>query len=295
MWSIPIKSAGDSNNVALVSESINFLKSSLEKTENGLVKIRGNKASENREQTAPGKAANNSTHLNHPATNIKDEAAMHMLLACKRNVILYDFFRIGMFSLAAHNQPSSEKHLVQLFADFQFLAKLLVKEVPQVTERTNETFEYFRETTQLLEEHGSISVRNGKVAILQDKDVSFSANMWRPILTAYWITSQFFVNYPDGNHERPLTEIVRQTQDNAAELVLTGDVKFYEVLSLDLLRNSVMALVELRVLKASKSVDGAVLISVPSSAKAVETCQKIGEFLDLPSNSSLFSSHLSKL
>jgi len=28
--------------------------------------------------------------------------------------------------------------LVQLFADFQFLAKLLVKEVPQVTERTNE-------------------------------------------------------------------------------------------------------------------------------------------------------------
>ena len=27
--------------------------------------------------------------------------------------------------------------LVQLFADFQFLAKLLVKEVPQVTERTN--------------------------------------------------------------------------------------------------------------------------------------------------------------
>jgi len=102
---------GDSNNVALVSESINFLKSSLEKTENGLVKIRGNKASENREQTAPGKAANNSTHLNHPATNIKDEAAMHMLLACKRNVILYDFFRIGMFSLAAHNQPSSEKHL----------------------------------------------------------------------------------------------------------------------------------------------------------------------------------------
>ncbi|XP_020605928.1 dihydroxyacetone phosphate acyltransferase-like [Orbicella faveolata] len=189
MWSIPIKSAGDSNNVALVSESINFLKSSLEKTENGLVKIRGNKASENREQTAPGKAANNSTHLNHPATNIKDEAAMHMLLACKRNVILYDFFRIGMFSLAAHNQPSSEKHLVQLFADFQFLAKLLVKEVPQVTERTNETFEYFRETTQLLEEHGSISVRNGKVAILQDKDVSFSANMWRPILTAYWVSN----------------------------------------------------------------------------------------------------------
>lgn len=33
---------------------------------------------------------------------------------------------------------------------------------------------------------------------------------------------QFFVNYPDGNHERPLTEIVKQVQDKAAELVLTG-------------------------------------------------------------------------
>ena len=35
-------------------------------------------------------------------------------------------------------------------------------------------------------------------------------------------------------------------------LFSSGDVKFYEVLSLDLLRNSVMALVELRVLKVSK-------------------------------------------
>ena len=31
-----------------------------------------------------------------------------------------------------------------------------------------------------------------------------------------------------------------------------GDVKFYEVLSLDLLRNSVMALADLRVLNSSK-------------------------------------------
>ena len=97
--------------MALVNESINFLKSSLEKTENGFVKIRDNKASENREQGTPGKASNKGTQLSHSATNIKDEAAMHMLLACKRNVILYDFFRIGMFSLAAHKQPSSEKHL----------------------------------------------------------------------------------------------------------------------------------------------------------------------------------------
>lgn len=97
--------------MALVNESINFLKSSLEKTENGFVKIRDNKATENSKQSAPGKGTNNGAHLDHSATNIKDEAAMHMLLACKRNVILYDFFRIGMFSLAAHKQPSSEKQL----------------------------------------------------------------------------------------------------------------------------------------------------------------------------------------
>ena len=109
---------GDSNNVALVSESINFLKSSLEKTENGFVKIRDNKASENKEPSTPGKATNDGTHLDHSATNIKDEAAMHMLLACKRNVILYNFFRIGMFSLAAHKQPSSEKHLGLLIIFF---------------------------------------------------------------------------------------------------------------------------------------------------------------------------------
>ena len=97
--------------MALVNESIDFLKSSLEKTENGFVKIRDNRARENRVPGTPTKATNNGAHLNHSATNIKDEAAVHMMLACKRNVILYDFFRIGMFSLAANKQPSSEKHL----------------------------------------------------------------------------------------------------------------------------------------------------------------------------------------
>ena len=50
-----------------------------------------------------------------------------------------------------------------------------------------QTFEYFRETTQLLEQHGSVNVKNGRVLLLQEKDVSFSANMWKPILTAYWV------------------------------------------------------------------------------------------------------------
>lgn len=290
MWDIPIKSAGDSNNVVLVDESIDFLKSSLEKTESGFVRIKECQTIGDKERTVPGTAATNS-----PARNIKDEAALHMLLACKRNVLLFHFFRTGMFSLAAQRQSASEKHLVQLFADFQFLAKLLVKEVPQVTERTNETFEYFRETTQLLEQHGSVNVKNGRVLLLQEKDVSFSANMWKPILTAYWITCHFFVNCPDGNHERPLTEILKQVQDKAAELVLTGDVKFYEVLSLDLLKNSLMALADLGVIKASKSADNGILISVPSSAKVAETCQKIGEFLDLPSTTAVFPAPLSKL
>lgn len=185
---------------------------------------------------------------------------------------------------------------VQLFADFEFLMKLLVQEVPPVTEQINENFEYFRETVQLLEHHGSINIRNGKVKILQEKDITFSADIWRPILTAYGITCQFFANFPDGIHEQPLSEIVKQIQDKAAELVLTGDVKFYEVLSLDLLRNSVMALADLQVLNSSKSVDGAVVISVASSSKVTETLHKIGEYLDLPcSASTLTLPQLSKL
>ena len=40
--------------------------------------------------------------------------------------------------------------LVRLFADFQFLAKLLVKEVPQVTERTNEVILCFHIRTTSL-------------------------------------------------------------------------------------------------------------------------------------------------
>ena len=95
----------------MVSESIDFLKSSLEKTENGFVKIRDNKVNESGVQSTPGKAANSSVHLDTSVTNIKDEAATHMLLACKRNVILFHFFRPGMLSLAAHKRQTSEKQL----------------------------------------------------------------------------------------------------------------------------------------------------------------------------------------
>ena len=97
---------GDSNNVVLVDESIDFLKSSLEKTESGFVRIKECQTTGDKERTVPGTAATNS-----PARNIKDEAALHMLLACKRNVLLFHFFRTGMFSLAAQRQSASEKHL----------------------------------------------------------------------------------------------------------------------------------------------------------------------------------------
>lgn len=293
MWSIPVI-AGDSNDVAVVNESIDLLKSSLEKNEHGFVKVRNNGTVQNEGDCAQGKSSNSALPLASSAANIKDEAAIHMLLACRRNVILSHFFRTGVFSLAAQRQQASQKHLVQLFTDFEFLAKMLVKEIPHIGENVAESFEYFRETTELLEQHGSVSVQNDKVVILQEKDIIFSADMWKPILTAYWITCQYFVDYP-VDHERPLTEIVKQLQDKAAELLLTGDVKFYEVLSLDLLKNSVLALVDLNAVRAAKSGDGGVSISVPNSSNVVETYQRIGGFLDSSSNRTQFSSTLSKL
>lgn len=97
--------------MALVNKSLDFLKTSLEKTADGIVKIRDYKTNENGGVTRT--ATNGSLPLATSATNIKDEAAIHMLLACKRNVILFHFFRTGMFSLAARTQRASEKHLGQ--------------------------------------------------------------------------------------------------------------------------------------------------------------------------------------
>lgn len=97
-----------------MNESIDFLKSSLEKTKDGFVRIRDIETNGDGAPSTPGQAAKNGVHLATSATNIKDKAAIHMLLACKRNVILFDFFRTGMLSLAAHKQRSPEKHLGKL-------------------------------------------------------------------------------------------------------------------------------------------------------------------------------------
>ena len=61
-----------------------------------------------------------------------------------------------------------------------------------------QNFEYFRETVQLLEHHGSINIRNGKVKILQEKDITFSADIWRPILTAYGVSQTPTVTHRTG-------------------------------------------------------------------------------------------------
>ena len=101
----------NTDSVALVNESIDLLKSSLEKTKDGFVRIRDITANAIDGPSSSGQAAKKGENLANSVRNVKDEAAIHMLLACKRNVILCDFFRTGMFSLSAHKQPSSEKQL----------------------------------------------------------------------------------------------------------------------------------------------------------------------------------------
>ena len=97
-----------------MNESIDFLKSSLEKTESGFVKLRDYQTAEGDGSSTQGATANSSVPLAKSVTNVKDEAAIHMLLACKRNVILFHFFRTGMFSLAANKQRASEIYLGEL-------------------------------------------------------------------------------------------------------------------------------------------------------------------------------------
>ena len=108
LWFVDL---GNTDSVALVNESIDLLKSSLEKTKDGFVRIRDITANAIDGPSSSGQAAKKGEHLANSVRNVKDEAAIHMLLACKRNVILCDFFRTGMFSLSAHKQPSSEKQL----------------------------------------------------------------------------------------------------------------------------------------------------------------------------------------
>lgn len=95
----------------MVNESIELLKSSVEKTKDGFVRIRDITTNAIEGPSSSGQAAKKGEHLANSVRNVKDEAAIHMLLACKRNVILCDFFRTGLFSLSAHKQPSSEKQL----------------------------------------------------------------------------------------------------------------------------------------------------------------------------------------
>ena len=108
LWFVDL---GNTDSVVLVNESIELLKSSVEKTKDGFVRIRDITTNAIEGPSSSGQAVKKGEHLANSVKNVKDEAAIHMLLACKRNVILCDFFRTGMFSLSAQKQPSSEKQL----------------------------------------------------------------------------------------------------------------------------------------------------------------------------------------
>ncbi|KAK3741287.1 hypothetical protein QZH41_012585 [Actinostola sp. cb2023] len=292
MLQIPLAPADYPKTKDIVKDGINFQKSSLEIDSDGFVRI---KEPQTIPETQSGSAiAHASRQQHHVVSSVKDvidEAAIHLLLAYKRNTLLPYFFGIGMVAVATWKQHNDLKEIGILTEDFNFLSTLLIQEVSGLAESLPKVFQ---QTLEVMQENNMLVYSsNNCFTVEQEAYLEFAAGLWMPLLTAYWVVAEYLMK-STGSEEKSIGDVQRGAQHLAAEYVLSGTTTFYEVLSLELLKNAIEAFKDIKVVAVLKR-PKAKVISVPDRNSLRMIHQRIGEFLHLPRDSKYISPPLSKL
>ncbi|XP_078069482.1 dihydroxyacetone phosphate acyltransferase isoform X2 [Mustelus asterias] len=175
-----------------------------------------------------------------------------LMCASYRNQILHIFVRPALVAIAFQNAHSCRRedvyscfsNLHKVFSDeFIFLPGDLVKD--------------FDEGLYLLVKSSAIQGSHTDLYISEKGSVtiSFLSDMFRPFLEGYQVICKYLqcTEFTD-----PFTEktFISEIRSYAAENILTGAIKYNEVLSMDMQKNALSALVRLGAMEKLKIADG---------------------------------------
>ncbi|XP_035665137.1 dihydroxyacetone phosphate acyltransferase-like [Branchiostoma floridae] len=204
---------------------------------------------------------------------LMEEAEVRLMVVTGTNQLLHVFVRVALVLMALSKDGSQTRD--ELFRIFGFLRRLLEKDfifMPGQDKQDFDTAVQYLSRAHVLEERG------GCVGVTDSgkKLQSFLHEMFSPFLLGYWTMCQYLLTASSDDPRGSTTQqLTRGAQDMAATLLTNGLVKRFEILSLDMLGNSITSFVSMGAVKRFKSNGHALFLPVQgeifSLSKQIET------------------------
>ncbi|XP_022110647.1 dihydroxyacetone phosphate acyltransferase-like [Acanthaster planci] len=209
------------------------------------------------------------------AEEVMTAATVYIMLGAYRNHLLPSLAQPALVSLAFCGLSAATKD--ELLAQYQFLVTLFNREL---TFHPKTTIDDFQSTVRRLQSSSVISVTGLQYSITSSGErlISFLCSLLHPFLLGYWVVCRYLLSCPCSLDSVTEQSLAKTIQKEIASLIAAGDLKIYDILSLNLLCNAILSLVQLGGIKRSKS--GWMLIEVEIS----KTADKISEYIELPAS-----------
>ncbi|XP_032877710.1 dihydroxyacetone phosphate acyltransferase isoform X1 [Amblyraja radiata] len=175
-----------------------------------------------------------------------------LMCASYRNQILHVFVRPALVAIAFQNTQSCKRE--DIFGCFSYLREVLSDEFVFLPGNLVKDFD---EGLYLLMKSGAIHMSQADLHISEkgNTTVSFLSVMFVPFLEGYQVIFKYPL-HPEFADDFTEKSFIAAFRTYAAELILTGAIKYNEVLSTDMQKNALAALIRLGAVEKFKTAEG---------------------------------------
>ncbi|XP_070577208.1 dihydroxyacetone phosphate acyltransferase-like [Ptychodera flava] len=213
--------------------------------------------------------------------DVMSMATVYVIIGHYRNQLTHVFVRMALVAIAIGDQAEHLKD--DLFTEYKFLVNLLSLEFifhPASTE------EDFQAALKKLQSNGTIVVSEDRV-IRQgsgEKLLSFLQNMFKPFLLGYWVMCQYLTNLqqrPGVSEElKKQSALVRGAQNMMVDMIIAGEIRYFDILSMNLLGNALNALINFTAVRKRARNGDAVCDVVPDKLNKIS--DEIAGLIEVP-------------
>uniref|UniRef100_I3KPK2 Glyceronephosphate O-acyltransferase n=1 Tax=Oreochromis niloticus TaxID=8128 RepID=I3KPK2_ORENI len=175
-----------------------------------------------------------------PEEELLNKAVVILSCASYRNQALNVFIRPALLASAIHTAASNRKRKTEIYNSFSFLRNMFSNEFILCPGATVQDFE---EACYLLVKTGTLQINQQEVLITErgHRTLAFLTSVLDPFLQGYQVVCRFLCEQ-DGLTEKQFIPAVRKF---IIKHLLTGRLRYTEVLSSDLQKNALAALIRL--------------------------------------------------
>uniref|UniRef100_A0A665URQ6 Phospholipid/glycerol acyltransferase domain-containing protein n=1 Tax=Echeneis naucrates TaxID=173247 RepID=A0A665URQ6_ECHNA len=185
-----------------------------------------------------------------PEEELLSRAVIVLSCASYRNQALHVFLRPALLALAIHAAASTKKR--EVFYSFSFLRNMFSNEFILVPGATVQDFE---EACYLLVKTGALQITQQEVLVTErgHRTIVFLTSMLDPFLQGYQVVCRFLCE--EATEELTEKQFIPSIRRFIIKHLLAGRLRYTEVLSSDLQKNALAALLRLGAVQKLKGVD----------------------------------------